>query len=723
LTLSQWGGPTEAKAQVSEPTGFDLQHYRTPLDHEGLLDLGWGRLPKAGSYEGLFNLHYMNDPMVIYRVDPLNPKNRPRIGSLVSDRVDLDLGGSVSVLSYLEIGIATRIVLFQTRKLDPEGVFPGLKKLPVVGVGDLRIEPKLAILRQEQAGVDLAFLLAATLPLSGGKAYLGERSATLSPELDVSRNFEGFRLGANLAYTMRGHSELLGLSIDDEFRYRLGGAYDLKALTDQELELQLAISGATAAASPFKESGTSPLELLMGGRYRIPKKPLELSGGFGVGLTHGYGSPDFRIFIGLRYLQEWKAPNPDQDGDGVMDLVDDCPVVKGPLENRGCPDKDGDGDGLVDRLDPCPEQAGELGGDGCPSKDRDKDGLVNESDECPEQAGPIENRGCPDQDRDKDGFVDRLDRCPDQPGPASLAEGVADGCPVIDHDRDKDGLLDEIDACPDQPGPVEGKGCPDQDGDADGVVDRLDRCPEEAGSPENEGCPERDSDGDGLNDRVDSCVDQAEDQDGFQDEDGCPDPDNDNDGLMDAHDRCPMEAGPTENHGCPDLDRDSDGVVDREDNCPDEPGEASNQGCKLKQLVVLRGTKLEILETVFFRSGKAVIESRSFPLLNNVVEVLKAHPEILKLNIEGHTDSQGNDLANKKLSQRRAEAVRVYLIGQGLEEARLSAQGYGEERPIESNQSAKGRAANRRVEFMIPEEAPALELVPATPQEQEKEKQ
>ena len=184
-----------------------------------------------------------------------------------------------------------------------------------------------------------------------------------------------------------------------------------------------------------------------------------------------------------------------------------------------------------------------------------------------------------------------------------------------------------------------------------------------------------------------------------------PDPaidlDSDNDGVLDSVDECPTVAGLPELKGCPDPDRDGDTVVDRLDNCPDEPGPPENQGCKAKQLVKIGQGKLEILDIVYFALDKAVIQKRSFELLDEVARVLGAHPEITKIRVEGHTDSQGNDAYNKKLSQRRADAVMAYLIKKGVAVDRLEAHGFGEEVPKDTNATKEGRAANRRVEFTI----------------------
>jgi outer membrane protein OmpA-like peptidoglycan-associated protein len=269
-------------------------------------------------------------------------------------------------------------------------------------------------------------------------------------------------------------------------------------------------------------------------------------------------------------------------------------------------------------------------------------------------------------------------------------------------DRDGDGIIDSEDKCPDQPEDKDGfqdaDGCPDPDNDQDGVLDKDDRCPNVPGPASLQGCP--DSDGDGIPDIDDKCPDQPEDKDGFEDADGCPDPDNDKDGVLDAADLCPLEPGPVANKGCPDADRDGDTVVDRLDNCPDEPGPPENNGCPKKQLVKITDDKLEILESVYFKTDKAEIQPRSFPLLDNVVAVLKTHP-LLKIQVEGHTDSQGKPEYNKQLSQRRAESVVAYLVKKGITADRLIPMGFGQEQPIADNKTAEGRAQNRRVVFSV----------------------
>ncbi|HEU4733664.1 MAG TPA: OmpA family protein [Kofleriaceae bacterium] len=271
-----------------------------------------------------------------------------------------------------------------------------------------------------------------------------------------------------------------------------------------------------------------------------------------------------------------------------------------------------------------------------------------------------------------------------------------------ERDRDRDGIPDALDRCPDEPEDLDGfeddDGCPDPDNDQDGVPDGDDRCPDASGLAELRGCP--DGDADGIADLDDHCPTEPEDVDGFEDHDGCPEPDNDQDGVLDRADACPFDPGPAENQGCPDADRDGDTVVDRLDRCPDEPGPAADQGCPAAQLVRIVDGRLEILDRVYFTSDLAVIEPRSFALLDNVARVLREYDQ-LKIQVEGHTDSEGDDRYNKRLSQRRAEAVVAYLVKRGIARARLVPMGFGAELPIADNHTAEGRAENRRVVFTV----------------------
>jgi len=263
-------------------------------------------------------------------------------------------------------------------------------------------------------------------------------------------------------------------------------------------------------------------------------------------------------------------------------------------------------------------------------------------------------------DADADGVPDDADACPTVPGVASL-DPKLNGCPPP-ADADTDGILDEVDACPRKFGVANADpakhGCPPPgDSDGDGITDDVDACPQKPGvasaDPQKNGCP-GDTDGDGINDPLDACPEDA----------GKPDPD------------------PKKN-GCP--------------------------------VVVVKGDQIVINERIEFDTGKSKIKSVSDPLLDTIAQVMKDHPEIKKVEIQGHTDNQGAAALNRNLSNARAKAVMKALEKRGIAAGRMTAKGYGPDKPIASNDTDEGRQANRRVQFQITERDEAAKPPAPTP--------
>ncbi len=213
-----------------------------------------------------------------------------------------------------------------------------------------------------------------------------------------------------------------------------------------------------------------------------------------------------------------------------------------------------------------------------------------------------------------------------------------------------------------------------------------------------------DADLDGIPDRVDNCPHAAEDFDGFEDEDGCPDADNDKDGILDVNDDCPSRAedfdGYQDDDGCPDVDNDGDGIMDVDDKCPNA-AETFNRfedtdGCpdETKSLIC------PMLNINFKYDSTEFQSADPIQALDEMAEVLKAHPE-LRVNIVGHTDNHGSDAYNQSLSERRAEAIKAYLVKRGVEGGRLTTEGRGESQPIVPNDTDENRLRNRRTEFEV----------------------
>jgi outer membrane protein OmpA-like peptidoglycan-associated protein len=258
-------------------------------------------------------------------------------------------------------------------------------------------------------------------------------------------------------------------------------------------------------------------------------------------------------------------------------------------------------------------------------------------------------------------------------------------------DADKDGIEDSNDLCPlaaeDIDGFEDGDGCFEEDNDRDSVLDQNDDCPDVAGVASNRGCPENDNDHDGILNETDDCPDAAEDNDNFEDEDGCPDNDNDQDGILDAQDKCPL-IPETKNE------------LDDTDGCPD--------------FVRLNEDRIELLDAVYFGKNKAVVLDRSLPMLEEAAALLTLKTEMM-LRIEAHTDNTLGKKASQKLSAQRAEAVKTFFVTAGIDSARLTATGLGQETPIDDNKTKAGRAKNDRIELLIqqPEApTPAVETAP-----------
>ena len=220
------------------------------------------------------------------------------------------------------------------------------------------------------------------------------------------------------------------------------------------------------------------------------------------------------------------------------------------------------------------------------------------------------------------------------------------------------------------------------------------------------GCPGRqlldkpcpmpvDTDGDGVVDSKDKCPGTPAGR--KVNADGC-ELDSDGDGVVDGADKCPdTPAGRKVNaDGC-ELDSDGDGLVDGVDKCPTVYAKTAD-GCPAPVVQPAAPKKL-VLEGVNFDTGKAKLRPDAFPILDQAAEGLKEWGDV-KVEIGGHTDSVGSEKFNRMLSQARAEAVRIYLMGKGISGDRLTAKGYGESNPVADNATDEGRFKNRRVELV-----------------------
>jgi outer membrane protein OmpA-like peptidoglycan-associated protein len=154
----------------------------------------------------------------------------------------------------------------------------------------------------------------------------------------------------------------------------------------------------------------------------------------------------------------------------------------------------------------------------------------------------------------------------------------------------------------------------------------------------------------------------------------------------------------TETFFCP--DRDKDGVPDNVDHCPDVVGPMDNWGCPAYKKVIVHRDKLELKEKLYFAWDQAALQEESFPVLDEVVQALKDNKGF-RVQVEGHSSSEGNDDHNQTLSENRANAVLDYLVAHGVGTERLVSKGFSSTVPIDTNKTIAGRENNRRVEFVV----------------------
>ena len=331
----------------------DVERFKPAVTTDGWVNSeGSGVRPTDDPWEfGLF-LNYGINPLVT-----TDPDGELR-DQIVGGRLGLDLLASVSIADPFAIGLDLPAYLFQSGDADPS--FGGL--------GDLRIVPKLRLLRDRDP-FGLALAAEVRAPTHTGDFSGGARNVTVIPKLIADHRFlNGIRLGTNLGFAFRERTTFANIEAGNEFVYAGDLGYRLGGI-EGNTELGIELAGAVGTAETDAEE--LPLEALPYVRHE-PSQEWEIMAGFGAGVIAGYGVPTFRVFAGVRY----RPTSHDADGDGIPDSKDACPNehedVDGYDDQDGCPeeDPDSDHDGVADGEDNCPDAKETINGidddDGCP---------------------------------------------------------------------------------------------------------------------------------------------------------------------------------------------------------------------------------------------------------------------------------------------------------------------------------------------------------------------
>jgi outer membrane protein OmpA-like peptidoglycan-associated protein len=456
------------------------------------------------------------------------------------------------------------------------------------------------------------------------------------------------------------------------------------------------------------------------------------------------------------YLDNDGIPDPDNDNDGIPDTLDKAPgtdeTVRKGIDTKETYNGFEDTDGVPDKLEPT-------------VKDSDGDGILDNVDKAPYDAEDKDNfedsDGIPDLDNDQDRIPDVRDLAPGTDDTVRQGidtketynsfedtDGVPDKLEPTVKDSDGDGIMDNVDKAPydaeDKDNFEDSDGVPDLDNDQDLIPDVRDLAPgtddtvrqgidtKETynGFEDTDGVPDKleptvkDSDGDGILDNIDKAPYDPEDFDGYLDNDGIPDPDNDNDGVLDKADKAPSDAEDRDNFkdndGIPDPDNDQDRIPDVRDLAPGTD-ETVRNGIDTKETyndfededgipdvrpeAPVSPEQKELEENLFthvvhFATNLYVIPEADKVFLDKVIESMKKLPEV-RIQIQGHTDSTGNDKINIPLGLNRAKIVQAYLVNKGIEISRIEIQGFAATKPIATNDTVEGRQANRRADMII----------------------
>ncbi|NOJ92667.1 OmpA family protein [Corallococcus coralloides] len=426
FVMALFAGSTAHAQATAVSQAIDVQQYKPGPGVADVLAVHGAKVQRHLGWNVGLSVNYADKPLNFF-----DPRSDTYVTSVVKSQVGFDLMGAVGLFDRFEIGVVLPITL-QGSENSPAVDSSFANGVSGGGIGDLRLIPKARLLDGDDYGVSV--VLPISLPTGGASDFLGGSGVSVNPRV-VAEYGKRFRILANVGVDLRKSEQLRNLNVGSALAYGVGAEVPLG---DSPLAAQASLVGAMGFKQQNEEE--RPLELLAALKYRAPTG-LSAQVGAGPGLTHGYGTPTFRVLASVAYTAPERAaappkpvcPEGPEDFDGFQD-------------QDGCADPDNDGDGILDTADQCPNEPETVNGfedaDGCPDTkpvppppapvDSDGDGLMDPDDKCPnapeDKDGFQDEDGCPDPDNDKDGIPDVADKCPLEPETINGVEDE-DGCP------------------------------------------------------------------------------------------------------------------------------------------------------------------------------------------------------------------------------------------------------------------------------------------------------
>ena len=412
--------PTWTYHPDATSTAIEGNYFRLAPDGDGVFMLQGDTVPLNLEFRGGLSLHYVHRPLTLVRDGEI-------LRDLIGPRFESHINAAAGLFDIIEVGLQAPFVLYQ------DAQYPGQKlgAVDVAGIGSLALFAKVQALSEKNYPLGLAVFVPFYSPTGNREAYMGYDGWGIAPTVAITRRFAPVMLALNLSYRLQPQTTINNVTDDDKLMAGLGTTVQIS----EELEAGVELLTMTRALSPFADAQEFQSELDLGAKYRIGH--FRIIAGGGKGLSAGHMTPSFRIFAGLEYAYK---PDPDRDGDGIVNLIDDCPDSPEDYDrfedDDGCPEDDNDGDRFPDIEDRCPNDPEDLDWyqdeDGCPELDNDGDGVPDLKDLCPLQPEDMDDfqdrDGCPEDDNDGDGIVDAEDKCPNETETFNDYKDE-DGCP------------------------------------------------------------------------------------------------------------------------------------------------------------------------------------------------------------------------------------------------------------------------------------------------------